>query len=247
MMVKDNFWSRLKTERSITTERVAQILNIDSSILSNYFIGFNMPDEKTIRSICEFFKIDYDQGLSEFRQVHSAYLAQHRFGNALSFDKKPSKTKQGKKKKTPWSRRINFWTNLRLEHGLTLQDVADKLQIDTEMVAGYFSGYMVPGHNELIRLCQLFNVDYDKGLSEFKYAHSIYAPLDQESIGNIPKAVEVNDTALTADKQEILKQIYGKIPYSEYSLVVKMLNEGNIDILPIVYGKVDYTTYRKLI
>ena len=246
MAIKDNFWSKIRAERCITTERMAQILEIDTNILSNYFIGFSMPNEGTIQKICDLLKIEYEQGLSEFQKVHSAYLAMHRFGNIVSFDKKPKKQNVSKKKKKPYSRRINFWTNLRLEHGLTLQEVANLLQIDCELVGAYLSGYEMPGHNEIVRFCQLFNVDYDKGKSEFEFAHSIYAPLDQESLGNIPNVVEIPETVSKSDSQEILKLIYGKVPYSEYTVVAKMLTEENTDILPVVYGKIDYATYCKL-
>jgi len=110
-------------------------------------------------------------------------------------------------------------------------------------VADIFSGVQMPTSDDINSLCQLFEVDYKTGESEFRKLYDSNA-----EDHNIPETKEdtsdIINTMVSFDRDALLKSIYGKIPYSDY---IKLTTIENLeDALPILYGIVDFKTYMEL-
>ena len=163
---------------------------------------------------------------------------------------KPYK-KTSYKKKTITS---NFWNDKRIEYGMTLQDVSDLLGIKRGSISGYFSGFCLPDEQVLSAFCELFNVDVDKGRSEFLSAYSIWGKEHPDytecgrtykKITNVPADVEQPKVTPAIDKDIISELIYGKVEYEDFITILETANNGG-DILRNLYGKVDYTSYLRI-
>ena len=75
---KDNFWSKLRVERNLTTKEIADYLGEGEKKTSAYFTGFLLPDDNTIRQLCDLFDVDFNTGNLEFQHAHRQYVAEHK-------------------------------------------------------------------------------------------------------------------------------------------------------------------------
>ena len=75
---KDNFWSKLRVKNNVTVREVATMLGANEKTVSGYFTGFLMPDDTTIKRICELFDVDFSNGKLEFQHAHTRYKAEHK-------------------------------------------------------------------------------------------------------------------------------------------------------------------------
>lgn len=91
---KDNFWSKLRVERNLTTKEIADYLGEGEKKTSAYFTGFLLPDDNIIRQLCDLFDVDFNTGNLEFQHAHRQYVAEHK--RTL----KSSAKAMGKKNKT---------------------------------------------------------------------------------------------------------------------------------------------------
>ena len=69
----DNFWSKLRVDKNTTLREIAEMLGIKEKTISAYFTGFVMPDEHTVRELCELFGVDFNKGYLEFQHAHKNY------------------------------------------------------------------------------------------------------------------------------------------------------------------------------
>lgn len=74
---KDTFWNKQRVDKGLTTKEIGEITGINAKNISAYFTGFLMPDEQTIRTICELFDVDYHTGNLEFQHAHRQYKAEN--------------------------------------------------------------------------------------------------------------------------------------------------------------------------
>jgi len=59
-------------------KEVAEYLGEDPKKVSAYFTGFLLPDDNTIRQLCELFDVDFNVGSLEFQHAHRKYTAEHK-------------------------------------------------------------------------------------------------------------------------------------------------------------------------
>lgn len=81
----NNFWSNRKVEKQVSFKALAKATNKPLTSVRNYFIGRMVPDEDTIRIICDLLDVDYDLGVAEFAKLSN--VGRHR----------SNKTKKAKK------------------------------------------------------------------------------------------------------------------------------------------------------
>ena len=74
---KDTFWNRVRVEKGIKIREVAEFLHRHGGSVGMYFSGQVMPDENTIRTLCDFFDVEFDKGVLEFQHANRNWKAEH--------------------------------------------------------------------------------------------------------------------------------------------------------------------------
>lgn len=75
--LRDDFWNKQRVARGCTYEDIAIKLGMNKQTITNYFYGADMPSEKTLTKLCNWWEVDFKKGLSEFRKLHKAYGESH--------------------------------------------------------------------------------------------------------------------------------------------------------------------------
>lgn len=148
-----------------------------------------------------------------------------------------------------------FWSKLRVEKNYTLEEIANVLGVSDSTIGQYLTGAQLPSDRAIHDLCDLFDVDYDKGALEFQRAHREWkAERDRRSL----KYTSTGDVSDTSNKkcevkidtpEDILNAIYGKVSCADFIGIYNLITgvQTDVDPLAILYGKVDYETYYKII
>ena len=68
----------------------------------------------------------------------------------------------------------NFWNQLRKERGISFSALGKILNCSTTAVRYYFMGYRMPSPDIVQKLCEGFDVDFEKGMQEFKDMYKAY-------------------------------------------------------------------------
>lgn len=165
----DTYWSRLRIERRLSYDVIAHYTGSNNPMLATWFHGDNVPNDEMILKLCELFSIDFDRGKQHFWEDFQA--------------KHPGKTP------THWNPRHSrpapppnkylriykdtFWNRLRLQKGIPTKQLAKMLGIKSVyFIYTWFSGQHVPSDNHIRKLCEIYEVDYEKGKQEFLDAHA---------------------------------------------------------------------------
>jgi len=74
---KDTFWNRVRAEKGIKIKEVAEFLHRPEGSVGMYFSGQVMPNENTIRTLCDFFDVEFDKGVLEFQHANRNWKAEH--------------------------------------------------------------------------------------------------------------------------------------------------------------------------
>lgn len=90
---KDNFWSNLRVLKKYTLKNISDTLGhptVPISTLGMYFSGSAMPDDRTIKRLCDMFGVDFLKGQCAFAEAHRRYKVQHT-RDLVATDKQPPK------------------------------------------------------------------------------------------------------------------------------------------------------------
>ena len=142
--------------------------------------------------------------------------------------------------------RMTFWTRKRLDSQFTLRELSELSGIGYSTLSKYLTGQQMPPLKEIVKLCDLFNVDLDNGVKEFKMAHGAWksprrakeVKADSEEI----KPITVVPVKEVKPDDSILRAVYGIIPCS----VFMEIEAGKVEetkIFEALYNKVDYDTF----
>lgn len=158
-------------------------------------------------------------------------------------------------KRRPRTFKDTFWCRKRVEQNITVQEIADAVHLSTGIVGMYLTGQRMPTDATIKQICDLFDVDFLEGKSEFTKAcklwdsepHRVVKYKSEQQVTKTPK--EVTDTS-TAKKpqsvpESVLRLIYGKVPREMFEAISEG-TEGTTDPLEYLYNKVDYDEYVKI-
>lgn len=90
---KDNFWSNLRVLKKYTLKTISETLGhptIPIPTLGMYFSGAAMPDDRTIKRLCNMFGVDFLKGQCAFAEAHRRYKVQHT-RDLVATDRQPPK------------------------------------------------------------------------------------------------------------------------------------------------------------
>lgn len=85
---KDTFWGKKRVEANITIRELAGILKLNEATLGAYLTGCLMPNEHTVKAMCDWFGVDYLLGTREFLNAHKSYDAE-RNNKTVKYTAKP--------------------------------------------------------------------------------------------------------------------------------------------------------------
>ncbi len=228
------FWYDLLHTQCMSIEMLAYHLGLSPYFLKNYFSGEYFPDRYTADRISNFLGVDPDYGWLMFSQSKKRRFTGHLGLKSKQDSDKTSDPKPRRKRRNIRAKDLNFWQELRLSQGLSIDEVANKLGLRRDLVGFIFSGMYMPNNEMILQFCRFFNVDYDKGKSEFEYMHKMW------------ELAHPKEEVKSFDISGILKQIYGKVDYAAYCKIRNISTESAKDILPEVYGGIDYQAYKQL-
>jgi len=167
-----------------------------------------------------------------------------------------------------------FWNLVRVSNGLTLKDLSELTNLRVSLISAYLTGVLIPTETTAIMFCDLFGIDHEKGIQEFKNGHEIWENTHGKSVKVPPKKAgkilrENVDSCITPrgepimeiveepkpeiDKTvlvELLDHIYGMEAREIYDEIRDQIIAGNIDwfrLLEITRDIVDWNTYKKLL
>lgn len=159
-----------------------------------------------------------------------------------------------------------YWNKKRVEADVSISELADLMGVKRATMGAYCSGYLVPHPDVMKQMCEFFGVDFIKGKSEFEKAHKAWDATHKRTLKasarkpkktkdktvDIAELVVQSNTPLVTTSvhsnravcETILKAVYHKVDYDDYSRLSDYLYNGTGDPLEVVYGKVDLKTFR---
>lgn len=66
------------------------------------------------------------------------------------------------------------WSQLRIDRGISFQDLAKEVDVPLGALFTYFSGEHVPPKSAILKICHYFNVDFSTGQDMFVADHEIW-------------------------------------------------------------------------
>lgn len=152
-----------------------------------------------------------------------------------------------------------FWNEVRVKSNCRYTDLADLLGRSPSYCSMIFSGELLPIDSIIEKLCDFFDVDFEKGKAEFETAHrewisygrgggkQILATGSNAGYKHKSKVTTTTDAALptTSTKNAIVGMIYGKISYTAFIEFTTALEEGtDVEVLlKSIYAKVTYEDF----
>lgn len=172
-----------------------------------------------------------------------------------------------------------FWNRERVAKNISYKELTEILGGSIAGWGGRFSGQLMPNPLEIKHLCELFDVDIEKGTAEFEKAHALWKaerhkkPVaitgtmermshkkKSEEVDTFKKEEEVAEIiaptfdifigktkeAPVDDNLDIIKLLYGKLPYELFMSVRSILKHQDGDVLELVYGRVSYKEFKQI-
>ena len=273
MRIIDNFWNSKRKEYGLSIGDVAKIMNVSKSTASSYLAGVCMPSKDKIFALCAYCNVDVATGTHEFSKAYNTWEKHHpgyvRNGNSYTKAKKttiietplyvPELKEEVKTMKYPNKSRAsrmhdvvnNFWTQKKVESGLSYNDIAQALNMPMTSTRNFFTGRMSPDDKSLSTICELLGVDVQEGRDEFaKLRKKRKANAASRAHKKAAKktATEVKTEAPVAAAVSVpdyLESLYGKISFKDFTALCSG-TKSKEDVLPFLYGNVDYDTFCKI-
>ena len=146
-----------------------------------------------------------------------------------------------------------FWNRKRVEAGMKNSDLAELFHVSDSTVSTWIIGKVMPADYIIHKMCDLFDVEYSVGHSEFFKAHRDYVELARTgakqklSYETTPQAEGVQGSIISAYANDVFKLVYGNIPYEAFTAFVNACATKDTGAaLSAIYGKVDYISFKKI-
>lgn len=241
--------NKLRIKNNLTVREIADQMGVSIGTVSILFNKTKIPTRANLMKLSKVFNMDY-------------YDLCKYLGITPDMEVKTS---------TAASRKYTFWNTIRNESGLTIVEVAEGIgKPKSRVVVGkYFTGEVMPNDETITALCNLFDVEFERGKEEFSKAYDAWhnrlpstpeTPIAEEvpvpeiqeeepedtltaPIGNL----QIQPTPEVADvpEQDIGKLVYGKVDYDEFNMIKDCIDRGDNTeiILETIYGKVNCKAY----
>lgn len=145
----DTYWDKIRQQKQITYTDIAEYLGTTDKMVYGWFCGKRIPSRFQVKWLCTYFNVDFNVGVSEFVNAHKEYQRVH-----------PNNLPKNSNTNTYWSR-------LRIERGLSYDVITHYTGSNNTMLATWFRGDNVPKDEMILKLCELFSVDFNEGKQHF--------------------------------------------------------------------------------
>ena len=72
---KTTFWNNLRTERNVEFKELGEFMDMSYSTICKWFTGNSVPMDKHIKTLCDFFDVDFETGKAEFIKANNEYVS----------------------------------------------------------------------------------------------------------------------------------------------------------------------------
>ena len=241
------YWGKLKVNKQVSNNWIAKQVDSNPTTIAQYLRGDGIPPEDMIEQLCKIFEVDFKEGKAKFEEE---YALRHPDKKWHPRDKSLPKPPPNRNVRTY---KDNFWSELRVERGLTNANIAEKMGMkgNTPSIYNWFTGRNIPSDENIRKLCEIFGVGYVVGKQEFIKAHQKWYSwkFDKKKeckynqhgeFGNSPNTVQI--------MEEATKILYGKISVDLYEEVkILILNNNFEEVIRKVYPEIELEVFSKLV
>ncbi len=144
-----------------------------------------------------------------------------------------------------------FWNKKRVEVGIKLVDLAEQFHVSDSCVSTWLTGQIMPKDSIIQQFCDLFDVDYNTGHSEFFKAHQNYVAIQnrkdikmkQNHFNGVSESVTT-----PSENMDVFEAVYGKLSYADFrAFIDACANKNTEDAIKYIYGKVSYDVFVAII
>jgi transcriptional regulator with XRE-family HTH domain len=225
----------LRADNGYTVRGLAKELGVSSSgSVSHWLSGRTKVPEQYVKPLAKLFGVSPDV-----------------ITGTVSEQKKPRKKCNRPITRAAHTFKDNFWSRKRVESGLTIDMMAEKVGLTSSTAGRYIIGMQIPEDEVIQRFCDLFNVDFMVGKGEFTKMHRSYKTGSNKLVASYkgPKPVRsdvgpiIDDEPVTESNANLIELLYGKVPYADFIKIIEILDQTNATSLEDIYGKVDFATF----
>lgn len=154
-------------------------------------------------------------------------------------------------KRRPRTFKDTFWCRKRVEQNITVQEIADAVHLSTGIVGMYLTGQRMPTDATIKQICDLFDVDFLEGKSEFTKACKLW---DSEPHRVVKYRSESNPNGTVVEGKveawydEDGYQLQNSTPKgtTDTSMAKKPQNVPE-SVLEVLYGKLPQKAFRAIL
>lgn len=141
-----------------------------------------------------------------------------------------------------------WWNRLRVEKNISYAVLGRIFNRSRQNYSDIFSGQRMPKDDTIRALCSVFNVDFDKGKSEFIKAHKTWCSKHGRGSPNSCSSRIQRSLSNAAHNDctsiDLSPFLYGKVDYNTYMQVSEAANDT--DKLKYLYGKLSWEDFSTL-
>ena len=140
-----------------------------------------------------------------------------------------------------------WWNRLRVEKNIRYKDIIELYGGSVSVWAQRFTGQTMPNYNQIKQLCELFDVDFNRGYAEFKKAHALWKSEGRGAKdGYVKTGISIMRGVQKGERVEVVGQRDPVEITKEEETVETPVEQPTIapnEVFGVVYGKVPYDTF----
>lgn len=240
--------NKLRCDKGLSIAELAKMMGVTPQVVDSWLIGKCCPREDGIKKLATALEVTPEYVLEAI--------------TTSKINKRNNTSHKSSRKMRQISN--NFWSKLRKTHNITCETIAGLLdeKKDPTTVAKYFTGDCMPNDKIIQNICDIFDIDFEKGKQEFQVVrdkklaikkNTIEATMNPTSISDAPieNSTSKAITLIPVKNEQVKsigKMIYNKVTFEEFWDILFMLTEdiNNKNLPELLYGKVDYATFNKI-
>ena len=136
----------LRKKRGLTQQEVAELVHVERGVYTRWELGKSNPNYENLSMLACIFDVSLDYLLGDYLEI-----SKERY---LKFKKK----KKEEEKKNLFSVRLK---ELRLQHGFSQEELAEKIGIKQNSYSDWEHGKCKPNYEKLEKIADFFSVSLD--------------------------------------------------------------------------------------
>lgn len=144
--------------------------------------------------------------------------------------------------------KMTFWNKVRVTAGISCRELADLMGVSVGTIGNWFGGHCVPLEENIVKLCNFFDVDYDTGYNAFVQASRAWHAekntpnrerlYSDKEISSKITSTKSDDSSDIANAEDIESP---NLPSATQLEISNLSSED--DICRMLYGNLDFTDF----